>query len=675
MHLVHRSSWLLGIALVFAFAMEPAQAELTTDQKKSVAAIGSLLREADARYQADDYQASGERLEAALDAIDALIATADAEVFDRLSRAFPHIIDIHVRLELEGVMVRPFEQPQRPRSSTVKQPAANAASSPASIAPETSKLEASKPAAAQSEARPRSRRRPPAPGPAPAGPSFVREVAPILVQHCGRCHISDSRGDFNMATFALLAKGPPAGQVIFPGDVVASRLIETIETGDMPRGGGKVPPAQLQLLKNWVLAGANYDAPSPLIPLTAMAASVPATGMMPQTPPNSSARAATGSETVSFANDIAPILLNNCNGCHIDAMQTRGGLRMDTFAMLMRGGDSGEMISPTAAASLLVRKLKGEEGQRMPAGGRPPLSDEQIGLISTWIEEGAKFDGETAEQPLEALASLAWASSASDDQLSERRVEAARKHLQLLGTAADNLTEQTTDRFFVIGDVSPQMAQTVSKVAGKALAKIKPFADPAVIRGRVTIFAFARRYTYSEFAKMVERRSIPADWQSHWKHEGPETYIAVLATASDSDAAVEARLIGPMASLAVAARRSDVPRWFAEGVGRAAAAKLAARELDSVAAWNQGMPAAVATLKDGQQLVKDGLPPEQTDLIGYAIANTMLGRNQRRQYDALLRSLDKAPSFDAAFSATFGMEPATYIDRWKAYMTGNSGRR
>ena len=48
-----------------------------------------------------------------------------------------------------------------------------------------------------------------------------------------------------MATFAALMKGPPEGVVvIFAGDTVGSRLIETIETGDMPRGGGKVSPQE-----------------------------------------------------------------------------------------------------------------------------------------------------------------------------------------------------------------------------------------------------------------------------------------------------------------------------------------------------------------------------------------------------------------------------------------------
>ncbi len=666
MLLVHRLFRLLAAGVLGVCCVCPAGAELTADQKQSIAAVATLLREAEAQYQASEYATAGERLSAALDAIDSLVSNEDREVVVTLARAFPRIVDLHVRLELEGVMVRPFEQPELPDLPS-GMPSAKGSSTPEVSA----RPEQPKPDSGKSENPTRGRRRAPKPEPEPAGPSFVREVAPILVQHCGRCHINDAKGDFNISTFALLAKGPPEGRVIFPGDVVGSRLIETIETGDMPRGGGKVPPAQLQLLKDWVLVGAKYDAPSPMIPLAAMAASAPAPSAMPQLSAGTPTRMPSGDETVSFAKDIAPILLQNCNGCHLDSMQTRGGLRMDTFSMLIRG----EIIAPTAAESLLVRKLKGEEGQRMPAGGRPPLSDEQIALISTWIEEGATFDGESAEQPLEVMVSAAWASSVSDDELNQRRQETARKNLALLGTSSDKMTEHSTERFFIIGDVSPQMAQTLAKAADKAWAKVKPFADPSAIRGKVTLFAFARRYDYSEFAKMVESRGIPADWQSHWKSAGPDIYIAVLATSSDSDAAVEARLIGPLASLAVAARRSDVPRWLAEGVGRAAAAKLAARELDNVAAWNAGIPAAIANLKDGEQLLKDGLPPEQTDLIGYALASTMLSRNQRRQYDALLKSLDKAPSFEAAFSAAFGMDPATYIDRWKLYLTGSKDNR
>ncbi len=111
--------------------------------------------------------------------------------------------------------------------------------------------------------------------------------------------------------------------------------------------------------------------------------------------PAAPVKRATGKETVSFAKDIAPILLQNCNGCHIDAMQVRGGLRMDNFALLLKGGDTGAIVEGgKSAMSLLVRKLKGEEGQRMPAGGRPPLSDEQITLISNGSTKAQRWMAE-----------------------------------------------------------------------------------------------------------------------------------------------------------------------------------------------------------------------------------------------------------------------------------------
>ena len=64
---------------------------------------------------------------------------------------------------------------------------------------------------------------------------------------------------------------------------------------------------------------------------------------------------------VSFSTDIAPVLLESCNGCHLGGQQASGGLRMDNYAALMRGGGSGAVIDPRQAAdSLIVRKLTGE---------------------------------------------------------------------------------------------------------------------------------------------------------------------------------------------------------------------------------------------------------------------------------------------------------------------------
>lgn len=639
----------------------PAAAELTAGQKKSVTEIAQQLIEAEKLYQAGSYAESGTKIDATTDAVAKFITEGGPDAFDAVSKAFPRIVNLHAMLELEGVAVKPFAQPERPDAASAAEMKADAKPKPAT------------------QPRPTAKPRRPMPEPAAAaGPSFASQIAPILVQRCGSCHINNSRGDFNMATFAMLAKGPPAGTVVFPGDVVASRLIETIETGDMPRGGGKVSPAELQLLKDWVLAGAKYDAPSPMIPLAALAANAPAGAAAPmaaEPAQDPMLRAPTGKETVSFAKDIAPILLANCGGCHIDAMQVRGGLRMDTFTALMRGGDSGEIVLPTrAAASLLVKKLKGEEGDRMPAGGRPPLSDEQITLISKWIDENATLDGPDKDQPLAVMASQAWAAAATPEELSARRAELARKNMKLMGSGSSKVIEQSADPFFVIGDVGEGTAKAVADAAKKAIGKIKSTVDASTIRGNVTIYVMPKRYNYSEFAQMAERRSVPPDWQSHWRYDGVDAYIALIASPSDSDDLLEAKLAGPLASLAVATRGTDVPRWFAEGVGRAATAKLYARDYPAVETWNSGVVPAASAMKDGDQFVKNGLAPEQSDLIGYGIVAAIL-KGQRRQYDTLLKSIEKA-KFEQAFTAAMGASPAAFADRWKPYAAaGLEGRK
>lgn len=653
----------LCLVWVATLAIPRASAELTGEQQQMVSEIASLVRQAATHYKQGEFEQSGEQIEAAMDTIEALLEEGSPEAFDAVSAAVPRIVNAHALLELEGVRLRPFQRPKRPEMADQAEKAADRDSSQA-----------------RSQRRsPRSRRRGNREEMAQAGPSFSAQIAPLLVQHCGRCHIQDNRGNFNMSNFAMLAKGPPEGTVIFPGDPVGSRLIETIETGDMPRGGGAVPSAHLQLLKDWVAAGAKYDGPSPVVPLAALAAAAPARSAGGDSGPTDPAmddrpRPTGGEGTVSFAKDVAPILLQNCNGCHIDARRASGGLRLDNFSQLMRGGDSGEIVLPgLAQESLLVRKLKGEEGNRMPAGGRPPLSDEQIELISTWIDEDARFDGSSPDQPLEVMSALAWASSANDEELAERRAELARNNLRLFD-GDDEPTEQTTDDFFVIGTAGQQTVEAVSKEAGRAAAKIKSTIDPDGIPGRVTIFVLPKRYDYSEFAKMVEQRSVPNSWQSHWRYDGVDAYIAVLASPSDSDAVIQARLVGPLAALALVTRSAGVPRWFAEGVGRAVTARLAAKELAAVESWNSGLISAVSALKDGKQLVDGGLPPDQLDLLGYAVATAML-KNHKRQYDRLVKNMGQGAQFNDAFADAFGITPAAYIDRIKPALASVAARR
>ena len=68
----------------------------------------------------------------------------------------------------------------------------------------------------------------------------------------------------------------------------------------------------------------------------------------------SPARAA---EPVDYLRDIKPMLSQNCYACHGAAKQ-RGGLRLDTAASAIKGGDSGPAIVPgKSGASRLIKAV------------------------------------------------------------------------------------------------------------------------------------------------------------------------------------------------------------------------------------------------------------------------------------------------------------------------------
>ncbi len=93
----------------------------------------------------------------------------------------------------------------------------------------------------------------------------------------------------------------------------------------------------------------------------------------------------------SFSRNILPILNVNCAivGCHNDSAAA-GGLRLNSYQNLMRGSRYGAVILPyDAQGSKLVKRIKGVETPRMPKD-RPSLSTSDQGLISNWINGGAR---------------------------------------------------------------------------------------------------------------------------------------------------------------------------------------------------------------------------------------------------------------------------------------------
>lgn len=131
-------------------------------------------------------------------------------------------------------------------------------------AADVKKPEAAKPEAKQA-AKPASAK--PAIKPAPV--SFIKEVAPILVQSCIACHnLKKSESKYIMTNFAQLAKGGQQGEGITlePGDPDASRFVELLRPDGSPRMPYKqepLTPEKIALIERWVAEGAKYDGGTP----------------------------------------------------------------------------------------------------------------------------------------------------------------------------------------------------------------------------------------------------------------------------------------------------------------------------------------------------------------------------------------------------------------------------
>ena len=95
------------------------------------------------------------------------------------------------------------------------------------------------------------------------------------------------------------------------------------------------------------------------------------------------------SQTAGGFSHVAAILKKNCLGCH-NGTAKMGGLVMDSYATLMKGGAHGAVILPgKESQSLMILRLEGKVQPRMPFGGEP-LSAADIKAIEDWIHTGAK---------------------------------------------------------------------------------------------------------------------------------------------------------------------------------------------------------------------------------------------------------------------------------------------
>jgi len=101
----------------------------------------------------------------------------------------------------------------------------------------------------------------------------------------------------------------------------------------------------------------------------------------------------TAEAVAHFEKEVRPLLVEKCQRCH-GARKQEAGLRLDSRAAVLKGGDSGPAVVPGQAdKGTLLAALNHTGPVQMPPGGK--LSAGQIAAVARWITDGAVWPDES----------------------------------------------------------------------------------------------------------------------------------------------------------------------------------------------------------------------------------------------------------------------------------------
>jgi WD40 repeat protein len=103
--------------------------------------------------------------------------------------------------------------------------------------------------------------------------SFLRDVSPLLIEHCEACHGAEvSESNYRLDSYQHLTTSGDFGTLpVAAGRPEESELFRLISSDDvdqrMPKDGMPLSRNQIQLVQRWILEGAKFDGTDPNGPL------------------------------------------------------------------------------------------------------------------------------------------------------------------------------------------------------------------------------------------------------------------------------------------------------------------------------------------------------------------------------------------------------------------------
>ncbi len=505
--------------------------------------------------------------------------------------------------------------------------------------------------------------------PANTGVSFSTDVAPIINDACLNCHgANNPRANLRLDTFAGWKQGGRSGPLLAVGNANNSLLIARLRAPNpndrMPRNANALPNDDIQTIATWINQGAKFDGDAEDTMLADLAAAA-------ENDPSIIIPKPDGDETVSFTRDIAPFMANLCGGCH-SRQQMNGGLCLETFYDMMKGGDSGRVVLPgNREGSRLYRLVGGLENPRMPQG-QARITRKNYEDLTKWFDEGCVYDGEDPKTPLrqfvrtEAEMEADRFASMSPEEMDKFRIDRTDSQFKR-AVPNDSFNTLKGDQFYLIGNVSPDRLRQVdewSQAHVANLTKIFSGGDGQIWRGRLAIFVMKDRFSYDEFNLVINGREAPKEMTGHSivTPTSEDAYIVLLDVgdeATNETSALRVNLIDHLTGAYLNRSGATLPDWVIRGTGLALAAKALPgdpylRQLPLLAKQN------VASLNRPEDVFANGtFSPGTIGPVGYSLVDYMLDEGGSARFAQFIKALESGQDAAAAVRAVYNADLAS----------------
>lgn len=377
---------------------------------------------------------------------------------------------------------------------------------------------------------------------------------------------------------------------------------------------------------------------------------------------------------LKFSQDVAPILVANCTGCHSKegAGAKRGKLELTSFENLLKGTPDHKVIVPGKPdESHLVLRINGEEEPKMPQGGNNrALSADAIAKITRWVKEGARLDA--GLDPKVAMESYA----AKPEQLRKRQlaqmpakerdnqvIEAGQARWKQSG-AKQKAEVVPGTHFILFSNLPADRASSAVKAMDTQYNHLRRLLGPSAMDWpeKVSLYVFNGNNEFVEFVRSVESRDVDSqEPRLSVRFNVPQPYIAAMDPAGgkkeepprrrargkkaeeSGGTGGERSLLGllteALGSGSVGAA-GNAPRWLREGIGLHMAASVEPRSpyyhqlrLSALEAVRQGWQTRAT------QALGDQLPPEELRAVGFALVECLMRSDFSQGFPAFLHGM------------------------------------